>query len=103
LFRIFVFPKLKNMPDKTTAKTAISHAHDYREIGEFWDVRDATEYGEEEPAEFEVDTSSQRRYFAIKGALYPKIRKIADHWGVSEGTFLNTIVQERIEQIERAL
>nr|VFJ68606.1 MAG: CopG antitoxin of type II toxin-antitoxin system [Candidatus Kentron sp. DK] len=90
------------MPDKTT----VSNARDYREIGEFWDAHDATEYGEEESVEFAIDIRSQRRYFvidsSIDGQLYRKIRQIADQRGVSEGTFLNAIVQEKINQIEQA-
>nr|VFK38642.1 MAG: hypothetical protein BECKSD772F_GA0070984_102630 [Candidatus Kentron sp. SD]VFK44156.1 MAG: hypothetical protein BECKSD772E_GA0070983_10349 [Candidatus Kentron sp. SD]VFK77888.1 MAG: hypothetical protein BECKSD772D_GA0070982_100345 [Candidatus Kentron sp. SD] len=85
------------MPDKTTT----SNARDYREIGEFWDTRDATEHGDQEPVAFDVDIRSYRRYFAIDGTLCLKIRRIADQWGVSEETFLNTIVQEKINQIEQ--
>jgi len=85
------------MPDKTT----ISNAHDYREIGEFWDAHDATEHGDQDPVEFDMDIRSHRHYFAINGQLCLKIRQIADQRGISEETLLNTIVQEKINQIEQ--
>lgn len=38
------------------SKSSISQAQSYREIGEFWDTHDVTEYWEAtEPVEFEVD------------------------------------------------
>nr|VFK54841.1 MAG: CopG antitoxin of type II toxin-antitoxin system [Candidatus Kentron sp. TUN]VFK59928.1 MAG: CopG antitoxin of type II toxin-antitoxin system [Candidatus Kentron sp. TUN] len=85
------------MPDKTT----ISNATDYREIGEFWDAHDATEYGGQKPAEFHIDIRSHRHYFAIDGQLCLKIRQIANQRGISEEVFLNTIVREKIDQTEQ--
>nr|VFJ95993.1 MAG: hypothetical protein BECKH772A_GA0070896_100957 [Candidatus Kentron sp. H]VFJ96609.1 MAG: hypothetical protein BECKH772B_GA0070898_100948 [Candidatus Kentron sp. H]VFK02524.1 MAG: hypothetical protein BECKH772C_GA0070978_100937 [Candidatus Kentron sp. H] len=85
------------MPDKTT----VSNARHYREIGEFRDGHDATECGGEEPVAFDMDIQSHDRYLAIDEALYPRIRRIAHRWGMSEGVFLNTIVQEKIERIEQ--
>jgi len=89
---------VKNMSDKTL----VSNARDYREIGEFWDTHDATEYGGQEPVEFEFDIRSHHRYFAIDDDLCLKVRRMADQRGISEEIFLNTIVREKISQIERS-
>lgn len=85
------------MPDKTS----VSEASSYQEIGAYWDKHDATEYGEQEPVEFEVHIRSQRHYFPIEGQLWQKIRRLADHRGVSEATLLNIFLKERIDQLER--
>ncbi len=85
------------MPDKTT----ISDAGSYQEIGAYWDKQDATEFGEQEPVEFEVQIRSQRHYFPVEGQLWQKLRRLADRRGVSEETLLNIFLKERIDQLER--
>nr|VFJ42647.1 MAG: CopG antitoxin of type II toxin-antitoxin system [Candidatus Kentron sp. FM]VFJ43387.1 MAG: CopG antitoxin of type II toxin-antitoxin system [Candidatus Kentron sp. FM]VFK05527.1 MAG: CopG antitoxin of type II toxin-antitoxin system [Candidatus Kentron sp. FM] len=82
-------------------KTLVSNARNYREIGEFWDTHDATEYGSQEPVEFHMDIRLHHRYFAIDDELCLKLRRIAEQRGISEETFLNSIVRERISQIEQ--
>ena len=48
-------------------KSSISQARSYREIGEFWDTHDLTDYWEQtEPVEFEVDIQSEVRYYALE-------------------------------------
>lgn len=85
------------MPDKTS----VSDAGSYQEIGAYWDSHDATEYGEQEPAEFDIHIRSQRHYFPVEVHLWQKIRQLADHRGVSEETLLNIFLKERIDQLER--
>jgi hypothetical protein len=42
-------------------KSSISKAQSYREIGEFWDAHDVTDYWDEtKPVKFEVEITSQR-------------------------------------------
>jgi hypothetical protein len=79
-------------------KTSVSNAHTYQEIGAFWDEHDATEFGEQTEAEFEVHITSQRRYFPLDSHLSAKIRQIAKERGISEETLLNLWVQEKISQ-----
>ncbi|MDZ7622739.1 MAG: CopG family antitoxin [Candidatus Competibacteraceae bacterium] len=85
------------MPDRTS----VSNAGSYQEIGAYWDRHDATEYGEQEPVEFDVHIRSQRHYFPIESQICRKIKQLADHRGVSEETLLNIFLKERIDQLER--
>jgi hypothetical protein len=80
-------------------KTPISNASTYQEIGEFWDEHDATEYGEQIDAKFQVNISSQHRYYPLDRDISFEIRRIAKQRGVSEETLLNIWVQEKIDQI----
>jgi hypothetical protein len=84
------------------AKTPGSNASTYQDIGAFWDGHDATEFGEQTNAHFEVNVSSQRRYYPVDRDLSFKIRRIAEQHGVSEETLLNIWVQEKIDQIHAA-
>jgi hypothetical protein len=85
------------MPDKTI----VSNAGSYQEIGAYWDKQDATEFGEQEPAEFEVQIRSQHHYFPVEGQLWQKLRRLADRRGVSEEILLNIFLKERSDQVER--
>jgi hypothetical protein len=80
-------------------KTTISNANTYEEIGLFWDEHDATEFGEQIDAQFEVNIQSQRRYFALDSHLSLKIKQIAKQRGISEETLLNLWIQEKINEI----
>ena len=80
-------------------KTPISKASSYQDIGEFWDEHDATEVGDEASTDFDVNITSQRRYFPIDSQLSLKIKEVANRHGVSQETLLNLWVQEKINQI----
>ena len=82
-------------------KTSVSKASTYQEIGEFWDTHDATENGNEEPVEFNVNIHAQRHYFAVDEKLCLKIRAVANQRGISEETLLNILLQEKFSQLER--
>ena len=79
-------------------KTSISKARTYQEIGAFWDEHDATEFGEQTEAKFDVNIKSQRKYYPLDVDLSLKIRQIAEERGISEETLLNLWVQEKINQ-----
>ena len=81
-----------------SGRTQISKARTYQEIGAFWDEHDATEFGEQKEAEFEVDIKSQRKYYPLDSHLSLKIKQIAEERGISEETLLNLWVQEKISQ-----
>jgi hypothetical protein len=80
-------------------KTPVSNADTYQGIGEFWDRHDATEFGEQEDADFQVGIASQRRYYPLDRHLASEVGRIAEQHGVSEETLLNLWVQEKIEQL----
>ena len=80
-------------------KSTISNAESYREIGEFWDENDLSDFWEQtEPAEFEVEIVSEKRYFPIEINLSVKISDIAAIRGVSPETLLNLWLQEKISE-----
>lgn len=83
----------------TENKSTISNAESYREIGEFWDENDLSDFWEQtKPAEFEVEIVSEKRYFPIEINLSVKISDIAATRGVSPETLLNLWLQERISE-----
>ncbi len=80
------------------SRSSISKAESYKEIGEFWDTHDLTDYWEQtEPAEFEVDIRSEVTYYALDNTLSARVRAIAKQRGVSAETLLNLWVQEKLE------
>jgi len=80
-------------------KTPVSNATTYQDIGAFWDEHDATEFGEQTDAKFQVNISSQHRYYPLDRDLSFEIRRIAKQHGVSEETLINIWIQEKIDQI----
>jgi hypothetical protein len=82
------------------SKSSVSNADAYQEIGSFWDEHDATEFGEQTDAEFDVNIKSQRRYFPVDSGLSLKIKDVAKQRGISEETLLNLWIQEKVNQIQ---
>lgn len=83
-------------------KSSISKAKSYKEIGEFWDTHDLTEYWDQtKPAKFEVDIQSEVTYYALDNKLSARIRAISRQRGVSADTLLNLWVQEKL-QVQKA-
>ncbi len=83
-----------------SSKTPVSKASTYQDIGAFWDKHDATDFGEQSDAEFNVHIKSQRRYYPVDRKLSLEIRKIAEKRGISEETLLNLWVQEKVMQTQ---
>ena len=82
------------------SKSSVSNAGTYQEIGSFWDDHDATEFGGQTNAEFDVNIKSQRRYFPVDSRLSLKIKDVAKQRGISEETLLNLWIQEKVNQIQ---
>ena len=52
------------------SKNSISKARSYKEIGEFWDTHDLSDYWEQtKPVKFEVDIQSEGVYYPIEPKL----------------------------------
>ena len=81
-----------------SGKTSISKARSYKDIGAFWDEHDATEFGEQIDAEFEVDIHNQVRYCQIDNNFTNNLRQLAEKRGISEVTLINLWIQEKINQ-----
>ena len=83
-----------------SGKSSVSKAKSYSDIGAFWDEHDATEFGEQVDAEFEVDIHSQHRYYPIDSQFVKNIRYLAEERGISEVTLINLWIQEKITQAD---
>lgn len=81
-----------------SGETSISKARSYKDIGIFWDEHDATEFGEQIDAEFEVDIHNQVRYCPIDNNFTNSLRQLAEKRGISEVTLINLWIQEKINQ-----
>ena len=72
-------------------KTSISGASSYREIGEFWDTHDLSDYWDQtHEVQMDVDIDSSTIYFPVQKALAEKLRTEAEQRGVSAAALLNT-------------
>jgi hypothetical protein len=82
-----------------TSNSSISKARSYREIGEFWDTHDLSDYWDQTyPVEFEINIQSEVTYFPVDTRLSTKIRSLAKRRGVSPETLLNLWVQEKLQR-----
>ena len=77
-------------------KISISGASSYREIGEFWDQNDLTDYPGGHEVQMEVEIASSAIYFAVEKSLAEKLRVVAHDHGVSPESLLNQWVEERV-------
>ncbi|MCD5417063.1 BrnA antitoxin family protein [Candidatus Bipolaricaulota bacterium] len=80
-------------------KSSISKAKSYKEIGEFWDTHDLTEYWDQtKPIKFEIDIQSEVTYYALDNELSARIQTISKQRGISADTLLNLWVQEKLQE-----
>jgi hypothetical protein len=78
-------------------KTSISKASSYKEIGEFWNEHDLTDFWDKtKPVEFEVDIQSEKRYYPLERNLAEEITKVAQKRGVAAETLLNLWIKEKL-------
>jgi len=81
----------------SVARSSISQARSYQEMGKFWDTHDLTEFWDQTaPAEFEVDIRSEVTYYPVDVTLSDRLAEVARRRGVSAETLLNLWVQERL-------
>jgi hypothetical protein len=79
------------------ARTPISRARSYREIAEFWDTHDLSDFWDQtRAARFEVDIQSEVTYYAVDRKLSAKIQSVARKRGVSADTLVNLWMQEKL-------
>ena len=79
------------------SRSSISKARSYKEISEFWDTHDLSDYWDQTtPVELEVDIQSEVTYYPVEPTLSDKIHAIAKKRGVFTETLLNLWLQERL-------
>ncbi|MDD5434049.1 MAG: CopG family antitoxin [Nitrospira sp.] len=80
-------------------KTSVSEATSYKEIGEFWDTHDLSEFWDKtKEVSFEVDIESEVTYYAVDKLLSEAIQAIAQKRGVTADTLINLWVQEKLQE-----
>src|SRR3989338_2227568 len=80
-------------------KSSVSGAISYKEIGEFWDTHDLSDFWDKtKEASFEVDIESEITYYAVDKMLSEKIQAIAQKRGVTADTLINLWVQEKLQE-----
>jgi predicted HicB family RNase H-like nuclease len=82
-------------------KSSISKAKSYKEMGEFWDTHDLSEFWDKTREEqFEVNVASEVTYYALDKALSERLQKVAKKRGISTNTLINLWVQEQLQKQE---
>ncbi|MFO7985021.1 MAG: CopG family antitoxin [Desulfatiglandaceae bacterium] len=72
----------------------------YAELGDYWGDKDLGDIWEEtEPAQFDVEIQSERRYYPVELDLSERIAETARRRGVSSETLVNVWLREKIDQI----
>ena len=83
----------------SAAKSSVSKASSYREIGEYWDEHDLKDaWDPSRRVELDVGIESRLRYFPLDRDLWRKIDDAARRRGVTAETLLNLWVQEKLQQ-----
>lgn len=92
---------MPNEENTKMARSSISNATSYEEIGEFWDEHDTADYWEQTyPVEFTINlgSKSQVTYYGIAKSLSEKISAVAERKGISAENLLNLWVQEKSQE-----
>jgi hypothetical protein len=92
---------MPNEENTKMARSSISNATSYEDIGEFWDEHDTTDYWEQTyPVEFTINLGpkSQVTYYGIDQSLSEKISAVAEQKGMSAENLLNLWVQEKLRE-----
>ncbi|MFQ5685955.1 MAG: CopG family antitoxin [Candidatus Scalindua sp.] len=80
-------------------KSSISKAESYKEISEFWDTHDLSDYWDEtKEVKFDVNIELEKTYYAVDKTLSEQIEIVAKNRGVSADTLINLWIQEKLQQ-----
>ncbi len=80
-------------------KSTLSQATSYKEIGEFWDTHDLSDFWDKtKEAQFDIDIESEVTYYALDRTLAEKIQSLAQKKGVTADTLINLWVQEKLQE-----
>lgn len=80
-------------------KSSISKAETYKDIGNFWDNHDLSDYWDKgKNAEFEVNIKSEITYFGFNKEISEQIQSIACEQGISADILINQWVKEKLQE-----
>ena len=80
-------------------RSTLSKAKTYKEIGDFWDTHDLSDFWEQtKKVKFEVDIQSEITYYSLDKKLANQVQSLAQRRGVSTDTLINLWVQEKLQE-----
>ena len=80
-------------------KSTLSQATSYKEIGEFWDTHDLSDFWDKtKEAQFDIDIESEVTYYALDRTLSEKIQSLTQKRDVTADTLINLWVQEKLQE-----
>jgi hypothetical protein len=83
----------------TKGRRSLSKAKSYKEIGDFWDTHDLSDFWDQpKKVELGVDIKSEIIYYSLDKKLAEKVQSIAQRRGVSADTLINLWVQEKLQE-----
>jgi hypothetical protein len=83
----------------TKGRRSLSKAKSYKEIGDFWDTHDLSEFWDQtKKVKLGVDIKSEIIYYSLDKKLAEKVQSIAQRRGVSADTLINLWVQEKLQE-----
>jgi hypothetical protein len=81
------------------SKSSVSKAASYKEVGEFWDVRDlADRWGNTRKVKFDVQIESEVTYFPVEKPLSDQLQSVAAKKGTSADALLNRWIREKLRE-----
>jgi len=79
------------------SKTSLSQAKICRELGDFWDTHDLSDFWDQtKPVRMAVSLEPEADYYGVKHELSEKLTKAAVKRGISSQTLLNLWLQEKL-------
>ncbi|MBI2060637.1 MAG: hypothetical protein HYT87_12780 [Nitrospirae bacterium] len=83
-------------------RSSLSGAKSYREIGEFWDTHDLSDYWPNtKPVSIDVDIQSETTYCALDERLSRQVQQLARRRGMSSTFLINRWVKEKLQAEKR--
>ncbi len=80
-------------------KTLLSKATSYREIGEYWDRNDLSDFWEKtRKVKVNVHIESEVTYFPVEKTLSEKLQLVAKRKGISCDVLVNLWLQEKLHE-----
>ena len=80
-------------------KSSMSMVKSYKDIGEFWDTHDLSDFWEKtKKTEFKVDIKTEITYYSLDKRLAEQVQSIAQRRGISADTLINLWIQEKLQE-----
>ena len=82
--------------------SSVSQSRSIKEMAEFWDTHDATDYDDQtHEVTIEFDLETRHHYIAVDPELLARLRKLAQARGITLESLANLWLQERALVSER--